>query len=246
MGKCRRFIKSQRVKAKLSLIITQRGEMKHPLVAVAAAIALLVAGCSASPPITEQTAPATMGSQSVAAPTTGTPNGSAALAPGEFIFVSAYKSVGKIQLEPAAPVDDLEELRDIAKSEPVTYVKVRVDNRKGEVLANMYSILIYDAVGKEYELKNADGIVDAWRDAAGDDLPVETYNKFIDVGNEYRKSAQPGAVKDFVMVGEFVDFPAEFAKVTVNANGGMDPVPAVPIAQKDLMISSQPWITMDF
>lgn len=174
------------------------------------------------------------------------PAESSGYVPGEFIFVSTYNTVGKIQLEPADPVAELEELRDIAAADPVTYVMAKVDNRKGEVLANMYSILVYDAAGKEYELKNAHEIVDEWRSSTGEDLPAETYNQFIEVGNEHMKEAMPGAVKEFVMVGEFVDFPKEFVKVMVNANGGMDPVPAVPMSHKELMLSSRPDITFDF
>ncbi|WP_460994404.1 hypothetical protein [Sinomonas soli] len=152
--------------------------------------------------------------------------------------------MGKLDLPGKAPAD-LEALRSTAGAGKVTYATVKVDNRKGTALANMYELSVYDAAGKEYTMKNAYKVVDEWRQSKPD-LDSETYNRFIKASNKYMDTADPGAVKEFVMVGDFPNLPAEFAKVTVYANGGMASVDALPASEKASITAHRPEVTFDF
>jgi hypothetical protein len=105
----------------------------------------------------------------------------------------------------------------------VTYLTVKVDNRKGSAYVNMYGVSVIDPAGKEYEYKPADQYINS---ITPKDAPAETYNKFINAGNKYMEGADPGTVKEFVLTGPAL--PKQFAIVRVYPSGAYDPVDALP------------------
>ena len=191
------------------------GDQMKKTMMTAAIAALMLAGCSATPPAATPTA-------DVAGPTpTETPTPTV-MSPGAFSFENATGAKGTIQI-PGAAVPEIEKLRALAGAAPTTYLTVKVDNRAGTTGVNMYGVSIFTPDGEELKYIRADNYVDTLRPS---DAPAAIYNQFIDVGNRLGSSAAPKAVKDFVMVGPEV--PEKIAAVTVYPTGGSNPVDATP------------------
>jgi hypothetical protein len=144
------------------------------------------------------------------------------MGPGSYTFESVAGATGTLEV-PGKPGAEIEALRALGKGPAVTYLKVKVDNRKGSAYVNMYGVSVIDPEGQEYKYSNADQYISA---ITPSDAPAETYNKFINAGNKYMEGADPGTVKEFVLTGPAL--PKEFSIVRVYPSGMSDPVDALP------------------
>jgi hypothetical protein len=144
------------------------------------------------------------------------------MGPGSYSFESVAGATGTVEV-PGKPVPEIESLRALGKGPAVTYLTVKVDNRKGSAYVNMYGVSVIDPAGKEYKYTGADQYINS---ITPKDAPAETYNKFIHAGKKYMEGADPGTVKEFVLTGTAL--PKEFAIVRVYPSGMTDPVDALP------------------
>lgn len=181
---------------------------------ILAAVAVLATSCAA--PAATSPAPAPVSTTAEATPTP------VVLGHGTYTWENASGAKGEMTL-PGAPDPSVERLRALVKGPAVSYVSVKVDNRAGSELVNMYGVSIFTPEGEELQYKNADEYIDAIRPS---DAPAEVYNQFIDLGDKLGAEAKPGAVKTFVLTGPAL--PKEFSRVTVYPTGGFDPVDALP------------------
>ena len=184
---------------------------------ILAAVAILATSCAA-PAATSTPAPEPTHATVTAEPTP-TP---VVLGHGTYEWENATGAKGEMTL-PGAADPEVERLRALVKGPAVNYLSVKVDNRAGSELVNMYGVSIFTPEGEELQYKNADEYINSIRP---DDAPSEVYNQFIDLGNKHMAGAKPGAVKTFVLTGPAL--PKEFARVTVYPTGGYDPVDALP------------------
>jgi hypothetical protein len=144
------------------------------------------------------------------------------MGPGSYTFESVAGATGTVEV-PGKPVPEIESLRALGKGPAVTYLTVKVDNRKGSAYVNMYGVSVIDPAGKEYKYTGADQYISS---ITPKDAPAVTYNKFINAGNKYMEGADPGTVKEFVLTGPAL--PKQFAIVRVYPSGAYDPVDALP------------------
>jgi hypothetical protein len=144
------------------------------------------------------------------------------MGPGSYSFESVAGATGTVEV-PGKPVPEIESLRALGKGPAVTYLTVKVDNRKGSAYVNMYGVSVIDPAGKEYKYTGADQYINS---ITPKDAPAETYNKFIHAGKKYMEGADPGTVKEFVLTGTAL--PKQFAIVRVYPSGMTDPVDALP------------------
>lgn len=201
---------------------------------VSAALLVGLTGCGQEGPatITPETAP---GETTAAAPPSEETSPSASALPttfgaGEYYF-EYMGATGTITM-PSDPVADVEEIREMAGVDPVTYATVKVDNRKGSEYINMYGISVYSPAGEEFEFVDASSAIADWP-IDSEVVGVDAYNRSVDVNNKYLDGADPLQVKEFVMVGQFPELPEEFAGISVMPSGGFDSVLAVPEHLKD-------------
>lgn len=181
-----------------------------------AVVAVLATSCAAP----AATSPAPEPTQAtVTAEPTPTP---VVLGHGTYTWENASGAKGEMTL-PGAADPEVEKLRALVKGPAVNYVTVKVDNRAGSELVNMYGVSIFTPEGEELQYKNAGEYINEIRPG---DAPSEVYNQFIDAGNKLGAEAKPGAVKTFVLTGPAL--PKGFARVTVYPTGGFDPVDALP------------------
>ena len=87
--------------------------------------------------------------------------------------------------------EQLEEMRQLVGAEPVTYIRIDVDNREGTDEISMYEWFMYDADGNEYAFQGAasqalewDEVLDDGSDAdlAANDLAWEIESESANVG----------------------------------------------------------------
>lgn len=109
------------------------------------------------------------------------------MGPGEYTFESATGTIGTMSI-PGAPDPEIEKLRALVEGEPVTYLKVKVDNRKGTLGVNMYRVSIFTPEGQELKYVNADSYIDEMRPSGA---PAEVYNSFIKLSNRHGEMADP-------------------------------------------------------
>ena len=182
-----------------------------------AAVAVLATSCAA-PAATSTPAPEPAPVTTTAEPTP-TP---VVLGHGTYVWENATGAKGEMTL-PGAADAEVEKLRALVKGPAVNYLSVKVDNRAGSELVNMYGVSVFTPEGEELQYKNAGEYINEIRPG---DAPSEVYNQFIDAGNKLGAEAKPGAVKTFVLTGPAL--PKEFSRVTVYPTGGFDPVDALP------------------
>jgi len=222
--------------------------MKKPFAAaLAVAAAVSIAACTSTTPTTTGTStpPPVDSAPSAAATAANSPSGAPVVnyEHGDYFFVTPAGAVGKFTV-PSQPVADIEAVRKLASAKPVQYIRVKVDNRKGQATSGAHGVKFYDASGKVYEFESADGVVDRWRQA-DPNLVNDTakYNQFIDVSNKYRGSVEQLAVGESVLVSEGPGLPVSFTGVKVQSGDGSDPVDAYPVEMLKLYGSS---ISLDF
>jgi hypothetical protein len=179
---------------------------------------MLTTGCSATATGGHQSH---SGSGSPSSTATATP-AAATMRPGEYTFENAAGAVGTLSI-PGTPDPEIEKLRAYVGGESVTYLTVRVDNRKGTEAVNMHGVSIFTRDGQELKYENADAYLEDLRPS---NAPAELYNSFVKLGNQHMPTSKPATVKDFVLVGPAV--PEAFSKVSVYAAGTSDPANALP------------------
>lgn len=172
--------------------------------------ALLLSGCAGES--TDAATDAKPESQGATTPATPTEVSVDAAGPGTYTFESLDGAVGTLNVPGAAPAD-LEELRAVAGSEPVTYLTGNLDNREGSESFDVYTISVYDMEGNKYDYQPA-------QDYIGDITPssevvgTDVYNRFVDAYNNATTVFDPMQRGDFVMVGP--ELPAQIAGVSVS------------------------------
>lgn len=209
--------------------------MKKTLAPLSIAFALLLSGCSSSstPPETSSSQPApppasvqpseTVEPEADLDPKTG--DASVLRKDGGFFFVSSQNAIGKFTL-PEKPKPDFEELRKIAKADPITYTLVQIDNREGSAYANMYALNVYDEAGSKYEFKTISETISEWREEAVTTDDTDLYNRFVDASNAQLDGVDPGMVGEIWMVTEG-ELPDTFSQITAEVHGAGDPIYAM-------------------
>lgn len=154
--------------------------------------------------------------------------GDVAMSPGTRVYGLSENGGDFVIATEVNPVAELEEYRERAGGEPVTYMSVDVDNREGTENINMYQVAVYDAAGNEYLFEGADKAVDIWQsnlDEAGDDEGyrdgTELYNSYINQG------APPHQRSTMILVGD--ELPDEFTAVTAMPRGVFEVTPTTPL-----------------
>ncbi|MGX9900142.1 hypothetical protein ACW0JT_09905 [Arthrobacter sp. SA17] len=196
-------------------------------------VVLLAAGCEGPAPFQTDTGPPEVsGPQTTQAPalpqTTAaqTPMpASTILRPGKYRFNAATGATGTMEV-PAQPVPEIEELRNMVKEAPVTYLTAVVDNRQGSVSINMDSVSIFTPEGAEYRYQSASEYIDRLREALPADAPAEARTRFDDLFNAHSGEAVALGMKEFVLVGPPV--PNDMIEIIVHPTSGFHPVPAMP------------------
>lgn len=163
----------------------------------------------------------------------------------KFEFVSGNGAEGVISfVKNTDPrVADIEKFLKDATGYHREYMIAEVDNRKGDLAANMYQVEIFDPEGMEYVFPNVRGLItDAIPTMNSDysysladgskELTEAEYEKLRDRGRKL-EDAQPWDVdplgkKTFVLAMEIDEgaLPSEITGMTVMAHGGFDSVPA--------------------
>lgn len=181
-------------------------------------VIMLVTGCSSSTAGGTTVVP---GTEAPAGATSATPK-PVVMGPGEYTFENATGTVGAISI-PGTPDPEIEKLRAFVGSEPVDYLTVKVDNRKGTVGVSMFGVSILTPDGQELNYENASDYLDDIRPTG---TPAELFNAFTKLGDQHREPAKPLMVKDFVLVGPAV--PAGISSVKVYPTDAVNPVDALP------------------
>lgn len=219
---------------------------KQIAAAVAVSAALALSSCSTSSPTTSPSAPSgTSAAPSSAATSASTPSAAPVVnyEHGDYFFVTPSGTVGKFTV-PGPPAADIEAVRKLASAKAVQYVRVKIDNRKGQASVSAHDVKFYDAAGKVYEFTGADATVDRWRQAdAGLANDTAKYNQFIEAANKYSRPVEKLAVGESLLVSEGPALPASFTGVKVTPGDGSDPVDAYPVEMLKLYGSN---ISLDF
>lgn len=181
-----------------------------------AVLALLLTGCGGGEPAAEpQPAGPTSAAPASEAPTSKVPETTESpepevLSPGTYTFDTFFGTTGTMEV-PGEPVPAIEELREQAGADPVTYITATIDNRQGDEAFDFYQVSIYDPAGKEYIYTPAGewlmGIIPP-------DMASEQYNDYVDLSNSLVEIVDPRQRVDSVLVGPPV--PEEIAGVTVS------------------------------
>lgn len=219
---------------------------KQIAAAVAVSAALALSSCSSTSPTTSSSTPAdTSAAPSSAATSASTPSGAPVVnyEHGDYFFVTPSGAIGKFTV-PGPPAGDIEAVRKLASAKAVQYVRVKIDNRKGQASVSAHDVKFYDAAGKVYEFTGADAVVDRWRQAdAGLANDPAKYNQFIDVSNKYRGTVDQLSVGESVLLSDGPTLPGSFTGVKVTPGDGSDPVDAYPVEMLKLYGSN---ISLDF
>lgn len=203
-----------------------------------AALALTACGDSED---TSQGTPVTDASTTSESPTAQ--DGSTPVAPeddplfdqGAYGFMSEQSTEITFDL-PTSPDHELlaevEEFREAADAEPVTYVVADVDNRHGNQKANLQKITVYDDEGNDYEFTPLAPTVDGWQaywDADGDyiahdgtQVDEDTYNQLKDqasaIKDQLESSVDVSGRGEIALAYEGNDLPDKFTRVTADAH----------------------------
>lgn len=220
--------------------------MRKALITTLSVAALVFTACSGGDDVSEVEA-----GPAVESPAGGEPNpmdGMGLMEAGEFETYSSGGAHIVFDL-PADPASDelaeLEEYRQDAGADPVTYLVADVDNRDGSEPVGMYQVQAFDEDGTKYEFSDVSAYVSdisPSTDWDADDgsyllpdgtrLPrergSELYSRSIDLHNEYLHGASPAERKTMVLVYEGDDLPDEFTRVAVWPNGAGEEVEALP------------------
>lgn len=138
--------------------------------------------------------------------------------PGDYEF--SYEGATGVVTVPTPADDprlaDIEEYRQVAGVEDVTYFVAEVDNTAGAADINMYQVVVVTDAGDQIEATGVDELIGEWRDTA----PNDRYNDGVDLANEHRFFLRPGA-KGYAVLAVPQQISGEPARVYVSPAGGM-------------------------
>ncbi|WP_087485516.1 hypothetical protein [Brachybacterium massiliense] len=139
--------------------------------------------------------------------------------------MTGVKGIAEIGVE--GP-EDIERMRELVGEDPVTYIRIDVDNRDGTEEIGMYEWLMYDADGNEYAFQNLNNQAVEWDEIIddGSDLDLEVNDLAWEIESESANVGQrneqwlvgPGDLPDEVsfmsastslFADEFVPFPVK-------------------------------------
>ncbi|MGO2361179.1 MAG: hypothetical protein ACTH6N_08605 [Brachybacterium tyrofermentans] len=151
---------------------------------------------------------------------------------GRFYLAGATGVVAIAEVGAEGP-EDLERLRQGTDSDPVTYIKVDVDNRSGSEEIGMYEWSMYDAAGQEYPFQSAQAAKVEWGEAidADDDGIVDSdeMQEMYDLSGEIDyPNAAPMQRNVQWLVGP-ADLPDEVVGMAATAEGFADTFAPFPV-----------------
>ena len=209
---------------------------KFALAALAASVALSIAGCAGGSPEPAVSSPAAAPAATVAPSSSEAPVATDAgpndvmpefFEQGDFYFVSAENVVGKFTI-PGDPVPRLESLRKAAGAAPVSYLTVKLDGRQATDGANMYALDIFDPDGKKYSFTDAYSVIGEWHESV-DIEDTDLYNRFVDAINAEPYHVDKSEVGTIVMVSDSPKLPTEITRISVMPLGAFGETDAYPV-----------------
>lgn len=140
---------------------------------------------------------------------------------------------------------EIEQYRQDAQADPVTYLVADVDNRDGTDSINMYQVAVFDEDGNKYEFSEVSNYISDISPSTDWDVDDGTYllpngerlsqkeganlsRQSSELHNEYLYGASVGERKTLILVYEGDDLPDEFTRVAVWPNGALEEVDAYP------------------
>src|SRR5690625_3052371 len=207
--------------------------MKHTPLTLLSILALALVGCGSTETTSDEPQNAEEAQQQYAdEQDTGEPEVQTA---GHGTYRVHATSGTELEFELPTPADHedlaaIEQYRQEAEIEPVTYIIVDVDNRQGTDTAQMNTIAVYDTEGNEYEFGKLEHLLTDWSPYRsydydnevfelpnGDTIDEATYRALDEQHNAIEDnlsgSVSPAARSKVILVYEGDDLPDEFTRV---------------------------------
>lgn len=122
---------------------------------------------------------------------------------GQYLGMNAT-GTGFIMDVPAVGPEDIEAFREKVGGDEIGYIKVEIDNTDGTETAGVTGAVLVDTDGQEYFYEPAFSVIGDWQDDV-EDLSTDEYNASVDLYNAYlNDEARPTAKKTAWLLGPVV------------------------------------------